>query len=268
MPTIRAPIAGKRGPTSLDPMSTVRARPRPRRRSAGWVPNQHGAWAMLAAPLLVGTLAGGPRWAHLLLAAFWFTGYLAFFATAQWLKSGRRDRYLPAVRAYGSGAAVLGLALAFAQPELLRWVPGFVLPLGVGLWTAARRRERELLAGLTTVVASGLIAVVAYDIGASGDLGRGWLLALVQLLYFVGTVFYVKSAIRERDNPAFGRLSTVVHAVATVAMAWLSWCLVLVFAALTLRAALVPGLRPTPKQLGIAEIVSTLVVSVVSLLVV
>ena len=70
-----------------------------RRRPPGWVPNQHGAWAMLAAPLLVGTMATGPRWPHLLLTAFWFAGYFAFFATTLWLKSRRRPRYLPPVRA-------------------------------------------------------------------------------------------------------------------------------------------------------------------------
>jgi len=45
--------------------------PRPGRatRGPGWVPNQHGAWAMLASPLLVGVVAGGFAWVHLALTA-------------------------------------------------------------------------------------------------------------------------------------------------------------------------------------------------------
>jgi hypothetical protein len=50
------------------------------RRGPGWVPNQHGAWAMLVTPLLVGVLAAGPSAVHLPLAPLWFAGYLAFSA--------------------------------------------------------------------------------------------------------------------------------------------------------------------------------------------
>lgn len=223
---------------------------------------------MLASPLLVGTIAAGFAWVHLPLAAFWFTGYFAFFATSLWLKAGRRAKWFPPVRAYSLLAAALGLVVVLMRPDLLRWAPAFVLPLSVGLWAAARRHERDLLAGLTTVLAAGLITVVAYDAGSSGPLTRGWTLGLVQFLYFAGTVFYVKTVIRERDNRTFWWLSVGVHAAATVAMAWVSWWLVAVFAGLTVRAALVPGRHPTPKQVGIGEIVSTVVVAVVSLLVV
>ena len=237
-----------------------------RRRGPGWVPNQHGAWAMLASPLLVGALAAGVTWVHLPLAAFWFVGYFAFFATGLWLKSGRRPRYLPPVRAYAAAAAALGVLTALLQPGLLRWAPLFVPPLAVGLWAAAHRRERELLSGLTTVVGSALMTVVAYDAGWDTDFRRAWLLALVQFLYFGGTVFYVKSAIRERRNRGFLALSIGAHAVTTVGLWFVSPWLAFVFAALTLRAALVPRLGLTPKALGIGEIVATVVVAVVSLL--
>jgi hypothetical protein len=54
--------------------------------STRWVPNQHGAWAMLAGPLLVGVLAGGAAWVHVPLTVLWFLGY---FATGRWLGTGR-----------------------------------------------------------------------------------------------------------------------------------------------------------------------------------
>lgn len=238
-----------------------------RRRGPGWVPNQHGAWAMLASPLLVGILAGGPAWVDLPLTAFWFVGYFAFFATALWLKAGRRARWLPPVRVYGAASVALGVVVAGMRPDLLRWAPLFVVPLGVGLWAAAHRRERDLLAGLATVVGSSAMTVVAFDAGSSGSLDRGWLLALVQLLYFAGTVFYVKSAIRERDNRAFLALSVAFHAVSTLALVPVSPWLVAVFAVLTARAALLPPRRLTPKILGLGEIGATVLVAVVSLLV-
>lgn len=221
---------------------------------------------MLASPLLVGALASGPTWLHALLAAFWFVGYFAFFATSLWLKSGRRARYLPPVRAYAVAAAALGVATAALQPGLLRWAPLFLLPLGAGLWAAAARRERELLAGLTTVIGSALMTVVAYDVGGGTDFRRAWLLTLVQFVYFAGTVFYVKSAIRERGNVGFLSISVGAHVAAAIGLWFVSPWLGLVFAVLAGRAALVPRLGLTPKQLGVGEIVATVVVAVVSLL--
>lgn len=222
---------------------------------------------MLASPLLVGVIASGFAWIHLPLAAFWFVGYFAFFALSLWLKASRRAKWFPPVRAYTVAAAVLGLVVAVAQPRLLRWVPAFILPFGVGLWAAARRRDRELLSGLTTVVGSALMTVVAYDAGSGTDLRRAWLLALGQFLYFAGTVFYVKSAIRERRNRRFLWISVAAHAAATViAAAFLSPALGIVFGVLTVRAAVVPRTGMTPKQLGIGEIFSTVIVAVVSLL--
>lgn len=221
---------------------------------------------MVASPLAVGILAGGPAWVHVPLAAFWFVGYFAFFATALWLKARRRPRYWPPVRAYGSAAAALGAVTLAVKPGLVVWAPFFALPLGVGLWAAAARRERELLSGLATVVGSGLMTVVAYAAGPGSDFPRAWLLALVQFLYFAGTVFYVKSAIRERGNTRFRWLSTAVHAAATMGVLTFSPWLALVFLVLTLRAALVPGLGLSPKQLGIGEIAATVLVAVVSLL--
>lgn len=250
-------------------MATSVARSRPaKRRSPGWVPNQHGAWAMLSAPLLVGIIAGGPAWVHLPLTAFWFAGYFAFFATSLWLKARRRPRYWPPVRAYGIASAVLGLVVAVMEPRLLVWALAFVLPLGVGLAAAAARHERDLLAGLTTVVGSCLMTVVAYDAGAGAVDRRAWELAIVLALYFLGTVFYVKSAIRERDNPHFLALSVGFHLAAAVAVAWLAWPLGVLFVLLALRAALLPRRGLTPKQLGIGEIFSTLAVALLALAVV
>lgn len=220
---------------------------------------------MLISPLLVGIIAGGVAWVHVPLAALWFVGYFAFFATTLWLKARRRDRYWPPVRAYGIASAALGLVTLAFQPGLVAWAPLFVLPLGVGLAAAAARRDRELLSGLATVVGSGLMTVVAYAAGPGTDMGRAWLLALVQFLYFAGTVFYVKSAIRERGNRGFLWLSVAFHVASALVVLLLSPWLALVFLGLAVRAAVVPPLGATPKQLGIGEIVATVIVGVVAL---
>jgi hypothetical protein len=228
---------------------------------------------MLASPLLVGIVAGGVAWVHLPLAALWFAGYFAFFATSLWLKARRRAKWFPPVRAYGVLSVALGIVVVAMQPDLLRWAPLFALPLGVGLGTAAQRHDRALLSGLATTAGSALMTVIAYDAGPGTDLDRAWQLALVQFLYFAGTVFYVKTVIRERDSLAFRWVSVGYHAGALGAVELVFGIdfgsqlpLLVVFFLLLARAVLVPPYRPTPKQAGIGEVAATLAVAATSLL--
>jgi hypothetical protein len=232
------------------------------------VPNQHGAWGMLASPFLVGMVAASPRWVHLPLVLLWFVGYFAFFAAGLWLKSGRRARYLPPVRAYGIAAIPLGIAVLVMRPDLVVWAPLFAPLLLAGLWFAARRQDRSLPSGLATILAACLMTVVAFDAGDGTDWGRAWTLTAVLAAYFVGTLFYVKTMIRERDSRAYYRLSVGYHVLVTVAMVWVSWWLVGLFALLAARAAVLPGRALTPKQVGIGEILANLAVVVAALLVV
>ena len=107
-----------------------------RRRPAGWVPNQHGAWAMLILPLAVGALRAGPRWVHLWLLAAWLIGYLAFQATAGWLPVGpqaalpptgaglrcrdrRRRRALAGRRAAAAAMGFGGTPRCWSEPVVL-----------------------------------------------------------------------------------------------------------------------------------------------------
>ncbi|MGA8048079.1 MAG: YwiC-like family protein [Dermatophilaceae bacterium] len=240
-------------------------RPKRSRRSPGWVPSQHGAWAMLVTPLLVGLLASGPTWTHVPLTAFWFLGYFAFFATGLWLKSHRKARYRPPVLVYSAAAAAAGLLTLLADPTLLRWAPLFVLPLGVGLLASALRDERSLWSGVATTVGSTLMTVVAYDAGAGTDLERAWLLAGILALYFVGTVLYVKTIIRERGSEPYYWLSVGFHGVTTLILIPAAAPLTPVFAALTARAAIVPAFRISPKLAGIGEVVATVVVATTAL---
>lgn len=237
------------------------------RRAPGWVPNQHGAWAMLATPLLVGILSSHPRWVHLPLTAFWFVGSFAFFATGLWLKAPPRRRLAlrrPLVT-YAAGAGALGLLVLALSPGLGRWAPAFVLPMAIGLWSSWKRDERSLLSGVATTAGSCLMTLVAHDAGGGTDRTRAWVLAGVLAAYFVGTVLYVKTMIRERDQPVFHWLSMGFHSAATLAMVAVSGWLVVVFAALAVRASVVPAFRFSPKAVGIGEIVATVTVALTAL---
>lgn len=220
---------------------------------------------MLVTPLLVGVIAGGPAWVDIPLTLTWFVGYFAFFATGLWLKSGRKARYAPPVRAYAVAAALAGVVTLVMRPEIVRWAPLFVVPLGVGLVASAQRRDRALVSGLATSVGSSLMTLVAYDVGGGTDWRRAWLLTAVLAAYFAGTVLYVKTMIRERDSEPHYWLSVGFHAVVTLALIPFSPALVLLFAVLTIRAAMAPSFALSPRAVGIGEAVATVVVAVTAL---
>ena len=61
---------------------------------------------MVIAPFMVGAIAGGFAWVHVPLLAFWLIGYFAFFATSQWLRSGRRSASCAWAIGGGSGGGL------------------------------------------------------------------------------------------------------------------------------------------------------------------
>lgn len=244
------------------------------RRATGWVPDQHGAWAMLTLPVVAGVWLVGPAPVHLLLAGFWFVGYLAFYALGRWLRSRRKPLERTPLLVYTAVAAPLGLATLLAAPQLLVFVPVFAPLLAVSAVLMLRRQERSLANDVVTVVAAGLMTPVAAVAAGGGDTVSIAVVTAALTAYFLGTVPYVKTMIRERGRVGYVRGSVAYHvlgtigAVALVVAGWQSALLVVVWLVLTLRAAAMPAVnarraRPLrPVVVGVGEIVASLVVLV------
>lgn len=241
-------------------------------RKVGWVPRQHGAWAMLVVPYGAGVILRARSetlaWHLVPLLAFWLLGYFAFNAVSQWLKAPpkRRQQFVRPTVVYAGASAVMGLAtLALAGWGILGWAPFYVPLLLPALWLAAQHHERATIGGALTIAAASLMLLVArYDspAGLLADPGMVGTLIVTALVfaYFFGTVLYVKTNIRERGNPRFMVASVGWHAAATVVALLLvpgfgvAWWWTAFFAATTLRAAIVPGRHFTPLQIGLVEV--------------
>ncbi|MDI3417008.1 YwiC-like family protein [Streptomyces luteolus] len=242
------------------------------RRKSVWLPDQHGAWAMLAVPFLAGTFLGTPRPAHLPLFAAWLLGYAAVHHAQQWLRLRRASRNPRAPRrhvrpalVFGTACAVLGVPLALAYPWLLLAAACAAPIVAVNTLYARRNRERALLNGLAAVVPACGMLLVAHRLGEGGWGAAGP--ALACLLYFAGTVPYVKTMIRERNSRAYYRGSVAYHAVAVGAAALLSPWLAVPFAGYLARAVLLPGRGLKPAVVGAVEVVGSLMLLTALLLV-
>lgn len=234
---------------------------------------------MLSAPLVSGALVGGWRWYHVPLAVLVLAGYLAFNAATWWLKLPpvRRHQAVAPVLTYGTVTIVAALlTLVVAGPAIAGWLVMLAVPLALALGLTARKQERSVASGLVTTMAASTIAVVA----AAPDPWR-WLQApswpvaaavLINFGYFAGTVWSVKSMIRERGSVAFLSASIAWHAAWTVAaalavaLAGLSWFWAGFFALTTIRAICLP-LRARrhpipPLRIGLIEIALTVLMLV------
>ncbi|MER5729794.1 YwiC-like family protein [Streptomyces sp. NPDC002138] len=242
------------------------ARPRRPGRSwvRRWIPDQHGAWAMLAVPFLAGVLlAPRPGPAHAALFGAWLSGYAAAFHGQQWLRLRRLSRSPRAAArhvrpglVFGAACAALALPLAVLHPWLLGAGAAAAPFVAVNTYAARRNRERALWNGLAAVVPACAMLLVALRLGGGG-LGEGLRPALACLLYFGGTVLYVKTMIRERNSPAHRRASVAFHAAALAAATCLGPWLALPFTLYLTRAALLPGRALKPPVIGALELTAS-----------
>ncbi|WP_171716985.1 YwiC-like family protein [Paenibacillus phytohabitans] len=219
-----------------------------------YIPNQHGAWAMLVLPFLFGVAASRGQLIHIPLFVCWLLIYLFSFPLLQGVKTRRFKRYAQPLKLYGILLLPLIIYLVAAEPVLL-W---FVLPLvplfAVNLYYARTKNERALLNDISAIVAFCLIIYPVFYVGQGGSWQTVTELFVLAVLYFTGTALYVKTVIRERNNIRFYYGSVLYHLLVAAAGLFLFPSLLVPLLILLLRAAILPKTGITAKRTGIIEI--------------
>lgn len=252
-------------------------------RDKGWLPRQHGAWAMLIAPLVIGLgiAPSHPSWVWPLVLA-WLAGYLTFFAFGRWVKapaSRRKDLVKPLFAFGASSASAGGVMIALGGAPVLWWGLVFALPLSLALWQTVIGKERSILSGAAAVTASALIIPVL----VFHTPGNFWsqsihdpgviFITLMVALYFIGTVVHVKANIRERGQLAARNRSVVWHATFLGFVLFLAalqlvspwWILLFTLALGRTYWMTKPGSQYKPIQIGMLEMFLTLAVILISI---
>lgn len=255
-------------------MATIRRPEAPHQPRHLWVPRQHGAWAMLLLPLLLGVAASRPSTWHLVLGAAALTAYLASASIQSWARARRAPAYRAPIAVYGAAFALLGLALAVAFPALLLALLVAVPAAAIVLAGARPGTRRDLANSVAQVVQALVLVPASALVSGAFELDRVVAYTLVAAGYLFGSLLVVRSVLRERGNAGFAALAVTFHvlllAVAAVA-APVGYALVA--AGLALRAVALPvlqrrwasGPRPLrPIHVGIVEIIASLAVVGVS----
>jgi hypothetical protein len=240
------------------------------------IPGQHGAWAFLVVPLLLGFVVVGWSGPAAVFGVAWILAYPASYYLGRavvvrlrrgtWSRIAKRE--LRDAVPWIVLAAIPSLVLLVLRPWLL-WVGAALGVLwAVSVWLTRTGHERgasnDLLLVSQASVAVPLFWAIAFDVP---NLGIGdpaaadaWTAALICLVFFTGSVLHVKSLIREADDRRWAIASRIFHVLA-LWMALISPWLLLPFGVAAIRAfAVPPGARPA--VIGAVEIVVSVLVVV------
>lgn len=185
-----------------------------------YVPPQHGAWAFLALPLVLGAVV--TPWTPLLvaLAVAWVAAYPMSYA-AFGLVRAKRPRRFRAPFLVWSAVVLPAAAILLVERPWLIWVGlGYALLFTVNMRYARRNNERALANDLVFIADCATIVAVTWAVGAGARSwappgldavpARVWVLTAVCALVLLGSTLHVKSLIRERRDPRFARASRIL----------------------------------------------------------
>jgi hypothetical protein len=234
------------------------------------VPDQHGAWAFLVTPLLLGMTVSGWSWLLVPLLVAWVAAYPLSWALTGRLAAPRPQRFDRPLVVWSAVVVPPAALLVIARPALVYAGAGLLALFAVNLWFAKARAERALLNDLVLILEC--VAAVPITVGiVAGD--RTWtppwsemttvevgVLSLACALTLAGSTLHVKSLIRERRRPVFGtvsRLFALSCVPVVLAVAWVAdfgLPLVVPFVVLALRALLVRDPTWRPARIGMVEL--------------
>lgn len=219
-----------------------------------YIPNQHGAWAMLVLPFLFGLTASQALWLHIPLFLCWLLLYLFSFPLLQWVKTKRPDRYRKPIILYASLLLPFMVYMVVSVPALI-WFALPLIPLFcVNVFYAKNKNERALVNDIAAITTFSLVIFPVAYIGGAEEWGTAISLFFVSVLYFTGTAMYVKTIIREKKNRKFYYASIIYHVLFIIAGLWLlPLVAAIALTILLVRAIILPKTGVTPKQTGMIE---------------
>ncbi|WP_053217181.1 YwiC-like family protein [Virgibacillus senegalensis] len=234
------------------------------------LPKQHGAWAMLIIPFFLEAIAGHFTFWHLPLFLGWLSLYLTTHPFIMVFKKKRNNSL------YKRGATIFGgAALLFLIPVLwIEWRLIFfglsMLPLFlINIYFAKRKKERAFFNDVAAVITFCIGGLASYFLGTGIIDQTALVLASYNFLFFFGSIFYVKTMIREKKNRQFYYLSWIYHLLLTAGSFFIGgFWLAIAYVPSLLRAWFMPGKLFSIKQIGILEILNSIFFFTVMLVIV
>ncbi|MFX3625351.1 MAG: YwiC-like family protein [Ectobacillus sp.] len=218
------------------------------------MPNQHGAWSMLIIPFGSGVAVGMPSWYHIPLFLAWLFVYLGTYPFLMYMKQKRKKEHLRWAFIYFTIAAVFGV-LALTHEWKIVYAGVFMLPLFlVNIYFAKKKNERALFNDISAILTFCIGGVMSYYFGTGSIDEKAWLVLIICFLFFMGSTFYVKTMIREKNNSTYKWLSWTYHTVLVAGAIFVSPLLAIAFIPSLIRAVWLYGKKVSVIKVGVLEI--------------
>lgn len=226
------------------------------------IPKQHGAWSMLILPFLLGGIVGGWTLAHIPFAIAWLFVYMGTFFLFQYIKQRKKSQeLLRTVVTYLTVAIVAAIPVFLSEWRLV-WFVLAMIPFGlINAYFAKIKDERNVWNDVSAVTSFCIGGMASYYLGARAlDATMLWVFAL-PYLYFLGSIFFVKTMIREKKSRFYRNVSWGYHVVLVTLFVVLSYpVLALAYAPSLIRAIAFYGKKIPIMKIGIVEIANSVFV--------
>ena len=168
------------------------------------VPRQHGAWAMFLVPaIMAATLADRWRWSSLFLILAFILIFLSHQPAIHLLRRFRYQRKIEKQSLFwvillgGSGFVIAGVLFIWFRQWIAMMFGGIVgVAFLIHLWLTMNKEHMSIPGEIVGVFGLTASAPTLY-LFLHGSLdARGWVLWMINFLYFTGSIFYVKLKLR------------------------------------------------------------------------
>ena len=241
-----------------------------------YVPPQHGAWAFLALPLLVGITCTTWQPAIALLAGAWICAYpVSYFVMAALGEHGRRNprrrRFIRPTLPWLFGLLAFGIPLLLLDTWLIWVVLAMSMSACVSAVFAVRHDQRAVVNDAVVIVQCSAMVPVTWAVGqvtAYWPPATVWWLTVLVALALASSTIHVRSFIRGRGDRTMARMAVVTPmigmACALIASAATGQArmslIALAFAfdiarAIALQQRASRGNTPKPMRIGMVELV-------------
>jgi hypothetical protein len=227
-----------------------------------FIPKQHGAWAMLVIPFVLGAMAGGWSWVHIPLGLGWLFLYLASYPLLMISKKRNKNRgkWVKWGMLYLLIALMMVVIVLYHDWKFI-FFGLFILPFFlINMYFARQNNDRALMNDFSAIISFCIGSLASYYVKGGWPEELAWVIFMASVLFFVGSTFYVKTMIREKNNEIYRFVSWTFHIV--VVVGWMIFgeeIIALAFFPSLVRAIWMYGKKLSILKIGILEIVNSVI---------
>ena len=223
-----------------------------------FLPKQHGAWAMLIIPFWLGVASSGFMWEHIPFFFGWLFLYLATYPLLLIFKRKKIPYYSKWAAIYFVPAVSLLLIVLNSRPSMIYFGLIMIPFFFVNAYFSGKNQDRALLNDFSAIITFSIAGLASSYLPEGRINSDAILIFSASILFFIGSTFFVKSMIREKKNQTFKWISWSYHMVLPLAWVMLGeWIVAIAFLPSLIRAIIFYGKPLSPKQIGIFEIVNS-----------